>query len=162
MATPVLRFPEVSALLDEWSCTSLAPSIQMYGRLADLERLAGEWCGDYRGDRDHLRRGTITFKLVAGDHVARGGVLVMPDSVGEPYHRVLPIRFVNTMDGAVNGVLDPYWDPDRETQAFATFRGEITDDMIEGTFSTRYANGAAEADGRWKITRGGRHEQQAG
>ena len=164
-----LRFLEISTLLLDWERAYLAPSIQMYGTPGDLERLAGEWSGEYTGDRAHVRRGTIMFKLVAGERVAHGDVRMTPDGVDRPSQRysedekrlprerehgsrVLTIRFVNAMDGVVNGELDPYWDPDRKTQASATFRGRMADEVIEGTFITRYANGSAERGGRWRAT----------
>jgi hypothetical protein len=52
------------------------------------------------------------------------------------------------------GSLDPYWDPDRSTQATTTFEGALADDSVEGTFTARYESGASPTRGQWKVTRG--------
>ena len=53
----------------------------------------------------------------------------------------------------VSGVLDQYWDPDRSTQATTRFQGALADDVIEGTFTTEYASGAAQTTGKWMAKR---------
>jgi hypothetical protein len=73
-----------------------------------------------------------------------------PDD-GRP--QVLTIRFVRAEDGGVTGALDPYWDPDRGSQATTIFRGRLIDDTIEGTFTTRYASGMTDTAGRWRVMR---------
>ena len=160
------------ALLLSWSCAAIAPSIRMTGTARDLERLSGEWRGEYVGDHDHRRRGTIAFKLIAGEDHAHGEVQMVPEGLDRPYQRyqgsdsgairqepahgspVLTIRFVAIEEDTVEGVLDPYWDPDRLTNASATFHGWLRDNVIEGTFTTTYANGVAATGGRWKVVRG--------
>jgi hypothetical protein len=167
----VVRLAGMLALVLSWSCTYIAPPIRLQGSPRDLERLAGEWSGDYTGNHDHRRYGSITFKLVAGESQAHGDVLMIPEGLNRPYEpydagesqtqshvasrspTALSIRFVNVSDGSVTGVLDPYWDPDRMTVATSTFRGQLTDNVIAGTFTTKYANGSAETGGQWKVTR---------
>ena len=159
-------------LLLAGSCASLAPPIRVQGSARDLERLSGQWRGEYVGDHDHRRRGTISFKLIAGEDYARGDVVMTPEGLDQPYHRyqssdpgaprtepshaspVLTIRFVAIEDDEVHGVLDPYWDPDRLTEASATFHGRLRDNVIEGTFTTTYASGTAKTGGQWKVVRG--------
>jgi len=152
------------------SCAFVAPRIEVAGTRGDLERLSGEWRGEYIGDRDHGRRGTIVFKLVAGEDHAHGDVVMIPEGRDRPYQRyqgdeqrpapdltprsrVLEIRFVNALDDTVTGVLEPYWDPDRRTRASATFHGQLRDHTIEGRFTTTYANGDADTGGRWHVER---------
>jgi hypothetical protein len=153
------------------SCTFLAPRVDLVGTPRDLVRLNGEWWGEYVGDRDHARRGTIAFKLVAGEDHAHGDVVMLPegadgasqrsrwDEPGLPTYElarrthVLEIRFVMVSGSVVTGVIDRYWDPDRQTEAMATFRGRLADGTIEGTFVTTYASGAASTSGRWKVSR---------
>lgn len=150
-------------------CAYVAPTIQLQGTARDLERLSGEWLGEYVGDHDHRRRGSISFTLVAGDDFARGDVLMIPENLDRPYRRytdpsvmrnepmpqssVLTIRFVIVDRDIVRGELDPYWDPDRSTGASASFVGRLTDDVIEGTFTTTYVSGLAQTGGRWKVVR---------
>jgi len=155
------------------ACGFHAPPVRVQGTASMLEQLAGEWWGEYTGDRLHGRNGSIAFKLVAGEDHAHGDVLMTPRGADRPYGRgpgegasspmgasnVLTIRFVTAIDGTITGALDPYWDPERGTEATATFRGRVSgDDTIEGTFITAYADGQPSTGGRWKATRkvGGR------
>lgn len=160
-----------SVLLGGWGCTFVAPAVPVQGTPAALELLSGEWWGEYVGDREHDRRGTIAFKLIAGEDHAHGDVLMVPRDTVRPYEpyrddesgrrtaepvsasRVLSIRFVAAGDGFVRGALDPYWDPDRRTEATATFRGRLRGDTIEGTFTTTYADGTPATGGRWTVAR---------
>src|SRR5689334_7528685 len=92
------------------SCASLGPPVHIYGEPQNVERLAGDWWGEYIGNWDHRRQGSISFKLVAGDQQAHGDVLMTPEGRNQPYgptypddyawrqypppSRVLTIRFV--------------------------------------------------------------------
>jgi hypothetical protein len=123
------------------------------------------------GDRDHARHGTIAFTLVAGEDHAHGTIVMVPAGVGRPFQpyrgdeltlsppqlaqrqQLLEIQFVNAADNTVNGVVTPYWDPDRRTRASATFIGQLTGGSIEGTFTATYANGDPPTTGRWTVKR---------
>lgn len=152
-------------------CASLAPSFPVNASRGDLERLTGDWRGEYVGDRDHARHGSIAFKLVAGENHAHGTVVMTPAGFDRPYQPyqgndltkppredglqtgVLTIRFVNASDDTVSRAIAPYWDPDRRTQASAAFRGHFSKDTIEGTFTTTYADGTPTTGGRWRVNR---------
>jgi hypothetical protein len=161
-------------LLPAGGCGYVAPEVQVQGPVQDLDRLAGEWQGEYVGDPAHGRRGSISFKLVAGEGHAHGDVLMIPAGQTAPYGRrpgrvdadtppverterapdpILTIRLVLANGRTVTGVLDPYWDPDRSTEATTTFQGVLTDDTIQGTFTTAYASGAARTAGTWTVKR---------
>jgi hypothetical protein len=143
----------------QMACVFHGPPVPVTGRPGDLEQLAGEWSGDYVGDHDHRRRGTIAFHLQAGATQAYGSVIMTPEGLGRAYQRAesprtLTIRFVHADGGTLVGALDAYWDPDRQSEATATFRGRLIDARtIEGTFTTRYATGAADTAGTWHVTR---------
>lgn len=66
---------------------------------------------------------------------------------------MLTIRFVRASAGAISGMLDPYWDPDRNCQARTVFSGNLVERTIEGTFTTTFDCGSGEASGRWHVTR---------
>jgi hypothetical protein len=169
MTRKLLFMGGVLLLLVASNCTYFAPPIRVQGTAADLAQLSGEWSGEYVGDHNHRRRGSISFALVPGDAQARGDVLMIPEGLDRPYERyrepssmrdepayrttVLTIQFVTIDRDTVQGVLDPYWDPDRRTGASATFYGRLTDDVIQGRFTTTYANGSAETGGWWKVVR---------
>jgi hypothetical protein len=141
------------------ACALHGPPVPVTGRAGDLEQLAGEWSGVYVGDHDHRRRGTIAFNLQYGAEQAYGAVMMTPEGLGYPYQRArsahtLTIRFVHAEGGTLVGALDTYWDPDRRSEATATFRGRFIDARtIEGTFMTRYASGTANTAGTWKVAR---------
>jgi hypothetical protein len=152
-------------------CAFVGPPVVVSGTAQDLARLEGSWSGNYTGDADHRRHGTINFTLQADGRQARGSVLMKAEDqpyAYQPFGRdpnvrqrpdpmletsVLSIRFVYVSTGEVVGELDPYWDPDRRVRAVTTFRGSIDGSFISGTFRTRYANGGASSEGRWTVTR---------
>ena len=149
-------------------CAAMSPPIRMDASRGDTEVLAGEWYGSYAGDDRGGRRGTIVFKLVAGEDHAHGSVLMIPEGSTRAYERyhgdapilegqvrsqMLSIRVVHAGDGVVTGALDTYWDWDRDCPATTTFRGAINDGVIVGTFTTSFGAGVAEATGRWTISR---------
>lgn len=154
-------------------CASAAPPFRIYGSAGDLEQLAGRWNGEYIGNLEQGRRGSISFDLAAGSNYARGTVLMTPQGATRPYGRfepgrpdldrpvsperpsdtLLTISFAWVTRGQVEGVLDPYWDPDRATTASTTFLGLAERDRIAGTFVTRYANRAPDTSGTWSVTR---------
>ena len=162
------------ALFAAGGCSYIAPEVQVQGPVEDLDRLAGEWQGEYVGDPAHGRRGSISFKLVAGEAHAHGDVLMIPAGQTAPYGRrsgrvdadtppaerterspdpILTIRLVLANGRMVTGSLDTYWDPDRSTEATTTFQGVLADDTIEGTFTTEYASGAPRTAGTWTVKR---------
>jgi hypothetical protein len=159
------------------ACSYAPPPIRVYGTPTDLERLAGQWVGEYRGEQGHRRSGSIAFTLAAGTHEAAGDVLMTPEGAS-PYERyygddesrrgaearvaptqVLTIRFADVEGGFVSGRLDNFWDPDRRTSAHAIFAGRLADDVLEGTFTTIYASGEPPSRGRWKVRRVRRSER---
>jgi hypothetical protein len=147
------------------------PPVRMDATRGDYEMLAGEWRGEY-SSAALGRRGAIEFKLVAGENKASGDVIMVPQMSGRPYERryngdgtqtyygdgrtdshMLTIFFVRAFSGAIEGMLDRYWDPDRNCNAMTVFRGTLTGRTIAGTFRTTWECGAGEATGEWKVTR---------
>jgi len=145
------------------------PPVRVNASPADMEMLAGEWKGDYASPALG-RRGSIEFKLVASSGQAYGDVLMIPQNSTQPYEpstlgnpspqagmptgtQLLTIRFVRAESGEINGMLDPYWDPDRNCHAYSVFHGAMAKGVIEGTFTTTFECGAGEATGRWQVTR---------
>jgi hypothetical protein len=171
---PIVRLLLIVLALATGACASVAPSFRVYGTRGDLEQLLGKWDGEYVGSREHGRRGSIAFDLVAGDDHAHGTVLMMPEGSRNVFRRfepgrpdegrvlrdqtstpdtLLTIRFVWVSRGVIEGVLDPYWDPDRATAASTTFTGHAARNSIEGTFVTQYANRAPSTRGSWSVSR---------
>lgn len=170
----VFRFKSVALLLllsSAAGCQTTQPPIRVYGSGVDIERLAGRWVGDYRGEPGHPRGGSIAFSLSAATHEAAGDVLMTPENAS-PYERyygddesrrgvearvapvqVLTIRFADIGRQTVSGRLDNFWDPDRRTGAYSVFTGRVGDDVIEGTYVTVYLNGDPNTTGRWKVRR---------
>ena len=168
--TTVARISALLAAALTTACASMPP-VRMEATSADYEMLAGEWRGEYTSVALG-RRGSIEFKLVAGDNKAFGDVVMVPQGSGRPYEarydgqsrqpysgggrpdsQMLTIFFVRASGGTITGMLDRYWDPDRNCTASTVFRGTLLERTIEGTFSTTWECGAGEATGEWKVTR---------
>ncbi len=145
------------------------PTVALDATPADMEVLAGRWAGEY-SSAALGRRGSIEFELSAAEGQARGGVVMTPQNSSRPYapaslgrpsdtsttqpaSQLLTIRFVRASSGEISGMLDPYWDPDRNCEAMSVFRGYLAKDAIEGTFTTRFDCGAGEASGTWRVTK---------
>ena len=114
------------------------------------------------------RRGSIEFRLKAGTTDAYGDVVMIPVGRNTPYQpessrdapagrldaaELLTIRFIRASYGSISGMLDRYWDPDRNCYAVTVFRGYLAVGVVEGTFTTTFDCGAGEATGKWKVTR---------
>jgi len=169
--TLMTRWAGISAVLLGVGCTHLSPPVRMDAAPADMEALVGKWSGEYSGDGVNARHGSISFILAAGEDHAHGDVLMIPAGSKRAYERyrggepttpvrdfpqppeVLSIRFVRAVNGAISGTLDPYWDPDRQCQAWTTFRGYVIENTIQGTFASTYARPLAEATGHWRVER---------
>jgi hypothetical protein len=157
----------VAAALMLSACLS-APPVPVRGQPSALAALAGEWDGTY-SSRETGRSGSIWFALVAGEDHAHGDVLMTAAGASVAYRRLpsasnpsreterarpdtfLTIRFVRAADGWIDGVLDPYWDPDCGCQVTTAFRGRIGDGLVGGTFVSRF--GESIATGRWVVSR---------
>ena len=141
-----------------------ATAFPIQGPQADLSSLAGDWRGTYASP-DLGREGTIWFTLVEGENHAHGDVRMTPRGRVAPYEAYdvvngrthqppvfLSIRFVYISSSDVDGVLDPYWDPDCECVATTTFRGQRDGNRLQGTFETRLMTGTI-VTGRWRADR---------
>lgn len=141
-----------------------ASSIPVEASRSDIEALAGEWDGTY-SSRDTGRSGSIWFRLIAGEDHAHGDVLMTPAGGLKAYSRkrpsggwppgegrnashVLTIRVAQVSGGLLYGRLDPYWDPDCGCEALTVFRGRLSGDTLQGSFSTHLESGL-QASGRW-------------
>ena len=162
MQTTVIGFAIFAA-----GCAPM-PTVALDATPGDLELLAGEWAGEYES-APLGRRGRIEFTLVAGTGEARGDVLMVPRGNPLPYQRqpyqdthpdpitssseLLTIRFIRASNGSITGMLDRYWDPDRNCFATTTFRGKVAPGIVEGTFTTTFDCGDGEATGPWSATK---------
>jgi hypothetical protein len=148
------------------ACAPL-PRVEFEATPADLEALAGEWAGEYRSAALG-RHGTIIFKLDAANDEASGAVRMLPRAPHRATYQaptfrntadtappvdaieLLTIRFIRANNGAITGMLDRYWDPDRNCFATTVFRGYVGIGVIDGTFKTTFECGVGEATGEWR------------
>jgi hypothetical protein len=150
-------------------CSMAMRQVPVTAPHAQWEALAGEWHGTYRMD-GYDRHGTIAFKLVAVEEQASGEVLMIPERTGWPYTlnrpvpgetpgrsgprtELLTIRFVEAADGVLNGTMDPYWDPDRQCTARASFTGTVDGDSASGTVTSVCENDVRTLRGQWRARR---------
>ena len=162
-----LRYAGFGLLLVTAACVPMS-RVPLQATPGALEILAGEWEGQYES-AVLGRRGSIEFTLKAGTDDAYGEVLMVPrgskaayqpsqyyEGQGQPYmpaSQRLTIRFVRASNGSLHGMLDRYWDPDRNCYALSTFDGRLEAAVVEGTFTTTSACGAGDASGTWKATK---------
>ena len=136
---------------------------------AEWRAMIGTWHGSY-STASGRRRGLIDFSLAAGDNEAFGDVLMTAAGTHDRYNAVqhgassegeyalrhstvLAIRFIRASDGRLMGATVPYWDPDRQCEATATFYGAIGDGRIDGTFTSLCGDGVHVLQGRWTVKR---------
>ena len=132
--------------------------------------LTGEWSGTYEGGLQG-RNGSIVFVLQAGDSAvtaaegehAHGDVVMIPagqneplrpaeDMAGAPLSQVLTIDFVRAKGTHLTGTLKPFRDPACNCSISTTFVGEITGDVIKGTFTSLAPDGRSQT-GEWELQR---------
>jgi hypothetical protein len=150
-----------------WACTGTQAPVPVSGSEADLAQLAGEWVGEY-SSVETGRSGSIVFHLIAGTDSAHGDVLMsagamqaqprMPETGQVPGAQVpapqtLAISFVRIAGGRVSGRLAPYTDPDCQCPMRTVFEGRLNGTVLEGTYTSRRDDTAAEFRGRWRVTR---------
>jgi hypothetical protein len=154
-----------------------SPAVPVLGSGSAKARLVGKWEGEYHS-AETGRSGTIVFEF-KGD-VARGDVLMLPKGATEPLRpahpesaasasqakpdgaaidetlrnmQVLSIRFIETSEGALTGVLDPYIDPNCLCEVQTSFNGVIRGDRIDGSFTSKAVAGGPEVTGQWSVKR---------
>ncbi len=159
----------IAALISSASCGLAMRPVRLDASRATWESLAGEWRGEYTMT-GHDRRGLIAFRLNAAEQQAAGDVLMIPEHAAWPYEpmshsdprapfqtertsQLLTIRFVSADRGMLRGTMAPYWDPDRECQAWVSFLGSIDGNTIAGSFVSVCEDGVRTLNGRWKVER---------
>ena len=160
----------IGSLMLGSACALNLPPIRVDGPSAELDRLVGEWVGEYASDEYLGRSGSIVFILEAAQHFARGDVLMTPHGSRTPFERrdperspgvrvlgvpsqSLTILFVRAENGELYGELDPYWDPDLQCEARTRFEGVLVGNAIWGTYQTTYVSPLGKATGRWRVSR---------
>ena len=133
------------------ACGSSMQSIEMKGADKDLMQLAGDWEGEYEVGDETKRKGKIAFNLTAGRHTANGQVLMYTSADAKP--QPLKVSFVRVENGEINGVMDPYLDPQCQCQARTKFTGSQLGDIISGTFTTNLPTLNKERSGTWRVAR---------
>lgn len=149
-------------------CSRAAAPVPIVATPADIQRLAGEWVGEY-GSPETGRSGSIVFTLDSAEDHAHGDVLMGPptrnwsafeDRTNEPVAsgaregmQVLTIRFVRATGDQVSGVLDPYDDPACGCPVRTEFIGRLVGDTLAGTYETLHVAGGRSTAGRWRVVR---------
>jgi hypothetical protein len=147
------------------ACSRAVSTIPVQGSAPAISRLAGDWEGEY-SSIETGRSGSISFRLRAGSDTAEGEVMMTvgeqrlhPSARGEGGGRTghsepLTIRFVQTSGTEVQGTLDPYRAPDCGCTLTTTFRGEVSGNVIEGSYETKGSGFHHPTQrGRWRVVR---------
>lgn len=166
-STVVLPAVLVGTVIAACSTAPQTP-VPLAGARADVAALTGRWEGSYSSAATG-RSGSISFTLASNGDSAFGDVIMVPRGFGRPLQAldrgapyagaptprssVLTIRFVRVAQGRVTGTLAPYADPETGGQLYTTFEGHLQGDAIDGTFTTRSAEGAGTQTGEWRVGR---------
>lgn len=159
------------ALLGGAACAGPSMPVPVSG---DIARLTGQWTGEYES-RASGRVGSIVFTLEAGKDTARGDVIMIPATLGQPVEimeamppgvpggetlrsRLLTIAFVQATATRVQGRLDPYRDPECGCELVTTFTGSLSGDVLEGTYQSFHKETGKVVSGTWRVTR--QHREQ--
>lgn len=161
-----MRLFTVAAVVAAAACAANPSPVPIAGTARDLDALAGAWEGEYVSGETG-RSGNITFTLRAGADSAFGDVVMIPRPVppipadgrvppggviDAPH--VLSIAFVRAGTGVVSGRLTPYQSPDCGCTLTTVFRGTVSGDRIEGTFTMIHSDHMApQQTGTWWVAR---------
>ncbi|MBI4510978.1 MAG: hypothetical protein HY698_15195 [Deltaproteobacteria bacterium] len=133
------------------ACATTPTAVPVKGADTEINRLAGDWGGEYEGT-DSGRKGSIQFTLAVGRHTAEGQVVMNAASVTtDP--QPLQIKFVQVAEGQVQGKITPYTDPQCECTVETEFLGRVSGDAIDGTFTTRRVGSEITQHGKWSVVR---------
>jgi hypothetical protein len=125
-------------------CGGGQKEVAVQGSESDLELVAGDWHGEYKGTESG-RSGPVSFSLRLGFHIAEGEVVM---GGATP----LKIEFVKVKHGEIKGTIAPYTDPNCSCQVETTFFGTLGSASITGTFETKLATGQTQS-GTWTVTK---------
>lgn len=157
----------IAASVTMVGCSSTPPPVPLRAARADLEAMVGHWSGSYRSDATGAS-GSILFELHDVDSVARGDVMMVPESTGEALRprrdhrqeqepaaapRTLEIEFISVSRDRVLGSLAPFLDPACDCARFTTFEGRIEEDRISGTYVSRSERESSVRTGTWFVDR---------
>lgn len=154
------------AVLAVSACAANPSPVHVVGTSSEMTALTGSWTGEY-SSVETGRSGSIEFTLKAGTDTAFGDVVMVPRALAPapseprtavgaipPAPQVLQIAFVRVATHVVSGTLNPYKSPDCGCMLTTVFRGTITTDRIEGTFTTAHSDQMApQQKGTWWVTR---------
>lgn len=127
------------------ACGASPKEVAVQGNDLDLARIAGDWDGEYKGT-ENGRSGPVSFSLQIGSHTAEGQV-VMNNATP------LKIEFVKIKQDQVKGTIAPYTDPACSCQVETTFLGDISDNVINGSFETKIGTTGQTQTGTWSVSR---------
>jgi hypothetical protein len=148
-------------------CSLAMRPVHVEATATDWAALAGNWRGSYTVS-GRERHGLIEFQLKGLEHEASGDVLMISDRSGWPItgmppvdarhlprstSQLLPISFVAADQGMIRGDMAPYWDPDRECRAQASFFGSVDGPVIAGSFISVCDDRVRILRGRWRVER---------
>lgn len=164
MSRPAVGAIALVALLG--ACRLQPAPVPIPGSPAELAALAGNWSGEY----SHIqsgRSGTITLSITLGKDTAYGDFVMIPwrgqplmaADAATPAHRlhapapdVMRIAFVRGIQGAVEGLLEPYTAPECGCIVSTVFQGTVNGNTVQGQYVATGSNGL-RLSGNWSVQR---------
>jgi hypothetical protein len=140
--------------------------VPVEGTRESVRALSGKWSGRYWSEAIG-RHGTIRFTLPEQADTGYGEVEITfspalhllreasaKDELQAKPCTAIDIRLVRIEGGRIRGTMAPYWDPDCDCRATTVFEGQLSDEGIAGTFSTRRASADRRIlTGKWQASR---------
>ena len=127
------------------ACAASPKEVTVRGTDLDLARIAGDWDGEYKGTESG-RTGPVSFSLQVGSHTAEGQVVM---NGATP----LKIEFVKIKQDQVKGTIAPYVDPACKCQVETTFVGDLSENVIVGSFESKLGTTGMTQSGTWTVSR---------
>ena len=127
------------------ACAASPKEVTVRGTDLDLARIAGDWDGEYKGTESG-RSGPVSFSLQVGSHTAEGQVVM---NGATP----LKIEFVKVKQDQIKGTIAPYMDPKCSCQVETTFIGDLSDNVIIGSFESKLGTTGMTQSGTWTVSR---------
>lgn len=146
------------------ACTYYPANFPIYGTTDERARLAGDWEGEFDDSRAG-GGGSISFRLEAGRDSASGDVTLLASHIGNAqlgYETRVPtartatrttlrIGYASVGASLVEGILEPFRDPECDCMVDTSFRGELRGDSIVGRYVSR--RGWTMRRGEWRMSR---------
>lgn len=131
-------------------CGSSMQSVEVNGKKADINQLAGSWQGELAGASNEQANVAIAVSVNRRD-AYKAMIRATIDDASNP--KPLKVVAFRVDSQEIAGTLAPYIDPVCMCTARTTFTGKILGDVVHGTFVTHMPTLEKKRTGTWSMLR---------